>query len=272
MRITILTDNTAGGKFLAEHGFSVLIGTGNEKVLFDTGHSDVFLKNARALGINLHREVNTIVLSHGHWDHGDGLKFLKNKTLITHPSAFMSRYRKSDHSPVGLSIPEQEIRHHFQVTTSAKPVMVIENLIYLGTIPRSSLFESQETPFEDEQGNDDFVPDDSALVAVTGKGLVVITGCAHAGICNICEHAKKITGVAKIEAVIGGFHLKHQNRQLSETIEYFTENQVNQLLPCHCTELPALAVFYENFGIRQVKTGMSFQFLSLYNSKSDISP
>ena len=98
MKLTVLCDNMAGGKFQAEHGISYLIEYENESVLFDTGHSDVYLKNAAALGINLQEQVNAIVLSHGHWDHGNGLQYIYNKTLITHPSAFIKRYRKTDNS------------------------------------------------------------------------------------------------------------------------------------------------------------------------------
>jgi 7,8-dihydropterin-6-yl-methyl-4-(beta-D-ribofuranosyl)aminobenzene 5'-phosphate synthase len=90
--------------------------------------------------------------------------------------------------------------------------------------------------------------------------LVVITGCSHSGICNICEQAKKVTGISEIHAVIGGFHLKHANRQTQETIEYLKRNKIEKLLPSHCTELPALAAFYEAFKIQQVKTGEVFEF------------
>jgi len=82
LKINILTENVAGGKFLAEHGLSYLIEIDNEQILFDTGHSDVFLKNANKLGINIQENVQTVVLSHGHWDHGDGLQFIENKKLI----------------------------------------------------------------------------------------------------------------------------------------------------------------------------------------------
>ena len=103
LAITILTENVAGGKFLAEHGLSYLLEIDSEQILFDTGHSDVFLKNAERLGIEIKSNVQTVVLSHGHWDHGDGLRFLENKKLITHPASFLKRFRKADHSPVGLS-------------------------------------------------------------------------------------------------------------------------------------------------------------------------
>jgi len=260
MKITILTDNVAGGKFLSEHGLSYLLEIDGEQLLFDTGHSDVFLRNAEIMGIDIHNQVKTVVLSHGHWDHGNGLKFLTNKTLITHPGTFTSRYRKSDHSPVGLSISKQQIEKQFNLQESKTPVQITHNLYYLSEIPRLNNFESQTTPFEFANGEDDFVPDDSALVAVVDNELIIITGCSHSGICNICEYAKTITGIDKIKAVIGGFHLKYQNKQTELTIDYFKSNEIKTLLPSHCTDLPALVLFYKEFKIQQVKTGMTFEF------------
>ncbi|HCE58014.1 MAG TPA: MBL fold metallo-hydrolase [Prolixibacteraceae bacterium] len=260
MKITILTENVAGGKFLAEHGLSYLIEIDGEKVLFDTGHTDVFLRNAEKLGIEIHYEVKTVVLSHGHWDHGGGLQYLENKNLITHPDSFSKRFGKSNHRSVGLKLSKKEIQQKFNLTETIKYYQISTNLFFLGEIPRLNDFESLTTAFEFENGEDDFVPDDSALAAVVNNELVVITGCSHSGICNICEHTKKVTGISKIYAVIGGFHLKHNNRQTLETVDYFKTNQVEKLYPSHCTELPALAAFHEEFKIEQVKTGMILEF------------
>jgi 7,8-dihydropterin-6-yl-methyl-4-(beta-D-ribofuranosyl)aminobenzene 5'-phosphate synthase len=260
MKITVLTENVAGGKLLAEHGLSYLIEIDGEKILFDTGHSDVFLKNAKLLGIDIENEVKTIVLSHGHWDHGDGLRFIKNKKLITHPAAFSKRFGKNDRHPVGLTLSKEEIQQKFTLAETINNYQISTNLFFLGEIPRLNDFESQTTSFEFEKGEDDFVPDDSALVAVVNNELVVITGCSHSGICNICEQAKKVTGISEIKAVIGGFHLINQNRQTIETIEYFKNNPVEKLYPSHCTKLPALVAFYNSFGIGQVKTGLILEF------------
>jgi 7,8-dihydropterin-6-yl-methyl-4-(beta-D-ribofuranosyl)aminobenzene 5'-phosphate synthase len=260
MRINILTENVAGGKFLAEHGLSYLIEIEGETVLFDTGHSDVFLKNAQLLGIDIQNDVEKVVLSHGHWDHGDGLRFIENKKLITHPGSFSKRFGKSDHRSVGLSLSKEEIQKKFDLTETINQHKITKNLFFLGGIPRNNDFESQTTSFEFENGEDDFVPDDSALAANVNNELIVITGCSHSGICNICEQAKKVTGVSKIKAVIGGFHLKHQNRQTLKTIQYFKKNKIEMIFPSHCTELPALTAFYEEFKIEQVKTGMVLEF------------
>ncbi|WP_320112907.1 MBL fold metallo-hydrolase [Draconibacterium orientale] len=260
LTISVLTDNTAGGQFLAEHGLSYLVEIDNEKILFDAGHSDVFLKNAQKLKTDIENEVKTVVLSHGHWDHGNGLKYLSNKTLITHPASFSKRYRKIDHTTVGIDLTKNDIEKLFTLKESKDPLQLTENLFFLGEIPRNNDFESQATSFEFADGSDDFIPDDSALAAIVNNELIVITGCSHSGICNICEHAKKVTGVNKIKAVIGGFHLKKQDKQSLKTVEYFKKNNVAKLLPSHCTALPALAVFHSTFKTEQVKTGMVFRF------------
>lgn len=260
MKLTILTENTAGSRLLAEHGISYLIEFEGRQLLFDTGHSDAFLKNAELLGIDLINNIDCIVLSHGHWDHGDGLQYLENKRLISHPSAFIKRFGKMDHSSVGLKMTRNEIQKKFDLTESKTPYKITDGAIFLGEIPRRNDFESLSTPFEDEFGNDDFVPDDSAMVFVVNDQLVVITGCSHSGICNIIEHAKEVTGISKIKAVIGGFHLKNRNQQAFETIECFKENDIEFIFPGHCTELPVLTLFHKHFHNRQLKTGMILEF------------
>ncbi|WP_347841111.1 MBL fold metallo-hydrolase [uncultured Draconibacterium sp.] len=260
LTITILTENVAGGKFLAEHGLSYLIEIDEEQILFDTGHSDVFLQNAGKLKIDIGNDVNKVVLSHGHWDHGDGLIHLSNKQLFTHPASFSKRFRKADHTPVGLKISRKQALQNFDLTESSTSLKLSNNLYFLGEIPRKNNFESFTTDFMLADGTDDFIIDDTALAAIVNNQLVVITGCSHSGICNICEYAKIVTGIKEIRAVIGGFHLKKQDGQTQNTIKYFQKNKVGILLPSHCTALPALALFYQTFTITQVKTGMTFRF------------
>jgi len=260
MKINILTDNVAGSRYKAEHGLSYLIEIDDEKILFDTGHSSLFLENATQMGFNLQDEIQTVVLSHGHWDHGNGLKYLKNKTLIANQGIFSKRYRKKDHSYLGLNIDKNEAEKTFSLQLSSSPFQVTPHLWFLGEIPRANNFEAKSTTFVLENGEEDFISDDSALVAIQNDELIVISGCAHSGICNICEYAKKVTGISKIKTVIGGFHLKDQGEQTQKTLEYFELNQIKHLLPSHCTELPAKVLFQQQFDFPEVKTGLSFSF------------
>lgn len=260
MKLTVLSENVAGQRFLAEHGLSYLIDCAGERILFDTGHSDIFLKNAEILKINIHEEVNTIILSHGHWDHGDGLNYLNNKTLISHPAAFIKRFHKNEKTNLGLSLGRDELELRFRLITSSESYFINQNIIFLGEIPRKNDFEAKTTAFEDLNGNEDFVPDDSALAIIEHDGLIIVTGCSHAGICNIIEYAKAVSGLNRIKSVIGGFHLKHNNTQTQKTIQYFKDNDVGSVYPSHCTELPAMYAFYKSFRNQQVKTGMTLTF------------
>ena len=258
MRLSVLVENVASVGFKAEHGLSYFI-EADEKILFDTGHSDLFLQNAQKLNIDL-ASVEKVVLSHGHWDHGNGLQYLKDKTLICHPYALMKRYRKNDKTDIGIKCDYYGLCQKFKFVNTRKPYIVSKDIVFLGEIPRKNSFESQVTSFVDEHGSDDFVMDDSAIVVKSGEEIVVVSGCAHAGICNIVEYAKEVTGIHKVKAVIGGFHLKNNNAQTKETIKYFKEENISEVYPSHCTELPALSAFHSEFGGKQVKSGMSFNF------------
>ncbi len=258
MKLTVLTENTASGKFLAEHGLSYFI-EHDEAILFDTGHSDVFLQNAEKLGIKLDR-VKNVVLSHGHWDHGDGLRYLKDKNLVCHPYAFIKSFRKLDGQYIGLSLCYSDLNKKFKLINTRKPFQITKNMIFLGEIPRLNSFESKNTPFLDEHKIDDFVPDDSALAIIDHDELIVISGCAHSGICNIIEYAKEVSGIKKVKAVIGGFHLQEFDQQTRETILYLKREKIKHIYPSHCTGLPALSAFYDAFKIKQLKTGMQLIF------------
>jgi 7,8-dihydropterin-6-yl-methyl-4-(beta-D-ribofuranosyl)aminobenzene 5'-phosphate synthase len=260
LKITVLNDNTAGRFCLAEHGLSFWIES-TEKYLFDTSTSDLFLENARRIGIDINN-TNTVVLSHGHDDHTGGLRYLKNKIIVAHPDVFMNRYRKSNASPLGFpfSRDEAENQFEFQLQFHQEPFKLDATTWFLGEIPRNNDFEAKETPFIDENGNDDFVPDDSGMAVVTKNGLVVISGCAHSGICNMIEHARQATGVDKVFGVIGGFHLTQNNEQTQRTIKYFQQLAVEKVMPSHCTALPALAAFHKAFDFVQVKSGNTIIF------------
>lgn len=259
MRVSVLTENQPGPFIPAEHGLSYLIEYDGKKILFDTGQSDMFLKNAEKMHVSM-ANIDKIVLSHGHFDHGNGLDYLSGSSLICHPGCFVRHCRKNDHTFIGLKNSQEQLSWMFNLTLSSTPVKLSEKIYFLGEIPRHTDFESQITPFILEDGTPDFVMDDSAMAFLLDAGLFVITGCGHAGIVNTLEYAKKVTGVSTIIGIMGGFHLKEVNRQTQETIRYIRENNMKYILPSHCTELPALAAFHEAFGLRQVKTGDIFEF------------
>jgi 7,8-dihydropterin-6-yl-methyl-4-(beta-D-ribofuranosyl)aminobenzene 5'-phosphate synthase len=263
--ISILSENHAINGFrdrifLGEHGLSLFV-DGNRKILFDTGSSDVFIRNANLLGIDL-TEADYIVLSHGHWDHTEGLKFIpefkegKGK-LVAHPDIFAKRYKNTGEYN-GIYCTRSELASIFRLILSKRSYRLSENIWFLGEIPRKNSFEGKETNFyyiEDGKRQYDFVKDDSALAIRSKKGLIVLSGCAHSGICNIVAYAKEILKERKVHVVMGGFHIMNNEYQLNKTIEYFRENPVDRLYPMHCTSLQAMSKFYEVFNVERVGAG-----------------
>lgn len=258
IKITVLSENTAGNKCRAEHGLSYLI-EADKTFLFDTGASDLFLQNAKLLNIDLDL-VNTVVLSHGHYDHSNGLFFLKNKKLVCHPDTFIDRYRKTNSTPLGIKMLIEEVKKNFDLFICREPVRLSEQIWFLGEIPRLNDFESKETAFKFEDGSEDFTKDDSGLAIIGNEGLVVVSGCAHSGICNMVDHAIRVTGQQKVQAVIGGFHLKENDGVTQQTIDHLKKLNVKQVIPSHCTLLPALVAFYEEWQFVQLKTGNTLKF------------
>ena len=260
LTLTILNDNTPGRGFLAEHGLSFLIETKNESVLLDAGPGDVFIKNAAILKKDLSK-VDYIVLSHGHWDHGNGLKFVSGQKLVAHPEVFKKRYHGNRaNSYVGLEMNQTDMEQRFELKLSAQPLKLSENIWFLGEIPRLNDFESKSTAFVDADGQPDYIPDDSGIAITTPKGLIVISGCAHAGIINTINHAKLVTGETKVLAVLGGFHLKKNDKLTQQVINEMKMMDITYVYPSHCTDLPALTQFFNAFRVNQIRTGDVLQF------------
>ncbi|WP_321328743.1 MBL fold metallo-hydrolase [uncultured Ilyobacter sp.] len=235
MLIKVLVENNSGDLCKGEKGLSLYIEADNKKILLDTGETSLFLENASKLNVTLN-DLDFVVLSHGHFDHGDGLRFIKNKKLICHPDSFKRRFRKRDSSYLGLHMDLERANSKFDLTITREPYKLSENITFLGEIPRENNFESKNTPFKFENGEDDFVLDDSALVINSEKGLIVIPGCSHSGICNIISYAKKVTGVDNVYAVIGGLHLMNLDNATYKAIDFLKKENISIFYPIHCTK------------------------------------
>jgi 7,8-dihydropterin-6-yl-methyl-4-(beta-D-ribofuranosyl)aminobenzene 5'-phosphate synthase len=259
MTVSVLTENNPGSFTQGEHGLSYLIEYEGKRILFDTGQSDLFIKNAEKTGVELDN-IDLIILSHGHFDHGNGLWYLPGGRLICHPGCFTKRFRKADNSYIGLDKTEEEIAGRFNLETSSDPVKISEKIYFLGEIPRLTGFEAKNSSFVFENNDTDYVMDDSSVAIMLTGGLFVITGCGHAGIVNTMEYARKVTGEERLLGIMGGFHLKENDRQTKETIKYLKKNKVRFVYPSHCTDLPALCAFYDAFGMSPVRTGVQYHF------------
>ncbi len=253
LKITVLNDNVAGRWCLAEHGLSFLV-EADTTVLFDVGSSEVIGYNAKILNVDL-QSIGTVVLSHGHDDHTGGLMLFKGRRLVCHPDTFLKRYRKSNHTELGIKWTEDEIRSQFDVVASREPVQLSKQMYFLGEIPRLNDFESKKTAFRKHDGTDDFVLDDSGLAIVTTKGLVVVSGCAHSGICNMTSYAMHVTGISKVHLVIGGFHLQNDDWVTRQTIGWMKSRNVDQVVPSHCTSFQAQVAICQHYPFLPIKSG-----------------
>jgi len=277
MEIKVLIDNNTiiDQYFVGEPGISYLISDGEDKILFDVGYSDIFIKNAQKMNESL-LDINYIVLSHGHNDHTGGLVPLwrlynESKTqkipyieptLIAHPEVFT--YKEYEGEEIGSIISADKIDKYFKTNLQNKAYWINKNCVFLGEIERNNNFENKNSVGKYEknsQMHDDFVEDDSALVYKTKKGLVIITGCSHAGICNIIEQAKRICNDEKIVDILGGFHLMNPSElQSSGTLKYFEESNITNIHPCHCTSLKYKIELSKLMEVNEVGVGLSLQY------------
>lgn len=242
-------------KFVEEKsGFSVLIETNNKKILFDVSYSKDIIVNSEKAGIIL-ENIDYLVLSHGHIDHTEGLRFIelsKIKNLLAHPDCFQKRYFKGE-GFIGIPLNLEYIKRKTNVILSRKPYWIEKDkIVFLGQIPRKIEFDGKEPVGYLENGEEDFVLDDSAIAIKTNRGLIIVSGCSHSGICNIIEYAKEVCDENKVYGVLGGFHLF--NKEVTDkTIEYFKKQNIKQIYPMHCLNDYAFSEF-EKIGGKRVKT------------------
>ncbi|MBQ6479187.1 MAG: MBL fold metallo-hydrolase [Erysipelotrichaceae bacterium] len=260
MKLTILCDNNTfiDQYYLGEPALCFYIETGNDRILFDTGYSDVFMINAEKMGIDL-SQINKIVLSHGHNDHTGGLVYYlrekRNVEIIAHPDTFI--HREDETGVISSPLSAETIGERARLRLTKEPYEVSQDLLYLGEIPVSCDFEERVPIGRNENGEADYLPDDSALVYQGKDGLFIITGCSHSGICNIIEYAKKVTGVDRIKGVIGGFHLLKEGERLDHTVSYLKKENIRELYPCHCVSLKARIAMAKEMTIQETGTGLS---------------
>ncbi len=267
MKLTVLCDNyTIIDRYLlGEPALSFYLEDEQNSILFDTGYSDVFVKNAKNLGIDLSR-TPLIALSHGHNDHTRGLsvlaenQLLKDKTILAHPAALWPKYvQHADFKEdIGAPYTKAELEQYCALHLSSEPVQISPNLWFLGEIPRYFEFENKGIAHSFTICNDTIEPDtlldDTALIYTGSDGLTIITGCSHSGICNICKYAQEKFH-APIVRIIGGFHLFDVDDRLHHTIDYLESLQLKELYPCHCVSLAAKITMAQKLPVHEVGTG-----------------
>lgn len=287
MRATILVDNCTltDRYFLAEPGFCLLLEHEGQRTLLDTGYSDIFLTNAAKMGQDL-LQLERVVLSHGHLDHSWGLSHLLTRRneavmegllpattgqtppeLVAHPLAMDAKQVQEQGSlvEIGCMLPPAMLERHFRLRLSSEPLWLSEKLLFLGQVPRR--FEFEHTPplgvaaTGDSKNVPDTLEDDTALAWIGDKGVVLLTGCSHAGICNIAAHACELTGVDTITDIVGGLHLLDAPaHRLEATAAYLAGLGLDALHACHCTDLAAKIALSHTLPVREAGVGLVLDY------------
>ncbi len=268
VRLTFLVEDSVEKRdkrgLVAKHGLAVLVeGEVHDtpiRVLMDVGPSaEALLNNVDILGVNL-RKIDAILLSHGHYDHTKGLvgvlkSINKPIPIIAHPKIFIPKFsiRKGKLRFIGVSFTQSELRKLGVIPLFVRnPVSIADGLVATGEIERVTSYERVVDFFTVEQESlvKDNMTDDQALILnLEGKGLIVVTGCAHAGVVNTVQYAQKIMKTERVYAVLGGFHLVGASKErIKATIEDLKKIGIKFLGPCHCTGKRAMKTLKEAFG------------------------
>jgi 7,8-dihydropterin-6-yl-methyl-4-(beta-D-ribofuranosyl)aminobenzene 5'-phosphate synthase len=261
---TMLSGNPNGG--IGEWGFAAIIEVDGQRILFDTGaRPDTVLKNAKELGVDL-ANVKDVILSHNHSDHTNGLLTLRREFAKSNPAAlsrahvgkgiFWSRPSNSGEANVMVKIkPEYEGAGGAFIEYD-EPKEILPGVWLTGTVPRvhpernwgiGGGIGRVKTP---DGMVEDTVPEDMSLVAVTDKGLVIISGCGHSGIINTIEHARQKIKAAPVHAALGGFHLfALDDEKLNWTAGKLKEFGLRNFLGAHCTGIEAVYRIRQQAGL-----------------------
>jgi 7,8-dihydropterin-6-yl-methyl-4-(beta-D-ribofuranosyl)aminobenzene 5'-phosphate synthase len=253
---------------LAEHGLSLLVkvqhGAEKHTILFDTGYNSMgVLHNMAKLAVDPN-EMEAIVLSHGHMDHTGSLHPILQKIsnpipLVVHPDAFLYPRFVEEKDGSRRRFPRTLVREdldrrNVELLESKTPTPILdETILVTGEVERTTEFEKgMPNALIERDGNlePDPIKDDQALVMhLKDKGLVVVSGCSHAGIVNTVRYAKKLTGVAKVHAILGGFHLSGAffEKIVDKTIDELKALSPVVVVPMHCTGRKAMEQFSREF-------------------------
>jgi 7,8-dihydropterin-6-yl-methyl-4-(beta-D-ribofuranosyl)aminobenzene 5'-phosphate synthase len=265
----------------AEHGLAHYVETvrngATTRFLFDFGlTAESLVHNVRELGIDP-AAIDALGLSHGHRDHFGGLGgFLhahrramrRDLTLHAGEDHFLPRWvqKGEDRVFIGWLHREAIEREGVRVAVAKGPTLVADGLLLSGEMHEAMAFEPIPANLRVERDGqtvqDAFIGEQTLIAHVKGKGLVVVTSCSHRGIVGICRHAARVTGVGKVHAVVGGFHLSGlAEERVERVVEAFRALQVDYVVPQHCTGFEAVATLGRRLGDALVVSSVGSTFV-----------
>lgn len=243
--VTLVENTTISSEYRCQHGLCIYIETSKHKILFDLGPNKLFAENALKMNVDI-SEIDTVIISHGHKDHGGALKYFleqnKKAKIYIRKEAFESHYIKVLNIPFNVGLDKTLLNHKQIVYTEGKTV-IDEELTVFSNVDRSdNLSKSNNVLFSKQQGKivlDNFSHEQNLIIS-TEKEKVLISGCSHAGIVNIQNRAEQIV-VGEMDMVVGGFHLynpptrKYESDEIIDRVVVSLIQKRSIYYTCHCT-------------------------------------
>ncbi|NBH14082.1 MBL fold metallo-hydrolase [Lachnospiraceae bacterium] len=266
MKVSILTENTVYKRgFLGEHGLSLLIEYQGKRYLFDTGQSQVFLHNAQKLRLQK-KDLDGIILSHGHYDHGGGMEYVRewgnDVPVYVQQKAFEKKYTENPRNKeiryIGLENAAGWQQGKGICRLQGGCTKIGEGVYLLSEIPYTTEFEPMPDGFwrevlkvQEPELEADPMADEQLLVMEHEQGLSIFAGCAHPGIINCLKYVQSEFPGVPVHSLVAGMHLKScDSQRIRRTIRALQEMGIDIVVPLHCTGIRAIGMIKEVLGER----------------------